>query len=106
MDSLLALSRCACVGTAAAGTEPGSVKDVFTCDAKASEANILYNMAATTGTPPVLARKVMVKLLYPIKTHTKTAMIVPAVSDWFNQMPCSSDVPILQLQDRSLKESS
>ena len=81
MDSLLALSRCACVGTAAAGTDPGSVRDVFTCDARANVAKILYNMAATTGTPPVMANRVIVRLLHPIKTHTKTAMIVPAVSD-------------------------
>lgn len=81
MDSFGQVSLCNCVGTAAAGTAPGSVKVVLQCDAKASAAKILYPMASVTGTPFVLARKVMVKEEYEIKTQTRTAMIVPAVSD-------------------------
>lgn len=80
MLSLLALSRCDWVGTAAAGTLPGSVKPVLTCDANANALMTLYHMADSTVIPPVEARHVMVKLLYEISTHTSTAMMVPAGS--------------------------
>ena len=80
MLSFCADDRCSWVGTAAVGTAPGSVKDVFTWEAKANAAKILYAMAAVGGIPPVTAKKVMVKALYSNRTHTKKAMMVPAVS--------------------------
>ena len=81
MDNFCADSRCSAVGTAAAGTAPGSVRVVLMCEDRANADSTLYPMAAMTGTPPVTAKNVMVKLEYAIKTHTSTAIMVPAVSD-------------------------
>ena len=81
MLNFCADARWTAVGTAAVGTAPGSVRVVLTCDASARAASILYPKAAVTGKPPVAASSVMVKLAYAINTQTRTAMIVPAVSD-------------------------
>lgn len=105
MDSLPCACRCRSVGTADAGTAPGSVKDVLACAAKAIIARTTYSREKTVGIPPVLARKVMVNAEYPIKNHTMMDIMVPAGSSRFSQTPCSSEVPMLQDQDMSLKSS-
>lgn len=63
MLNLVACKRCSRVGTAAVGTDPGSVKLVLIWDAKENDAKMLYKSAAQTGMPPVRARKLMVRAL-------------------------------------------
>jgi len=96
MLNFVCCRRCSSVGTALAGTLPGSVRLVLACVASASEDSTPYTTEAQTGMPPVCAKNVMVSAEYPIKNQTRQLIMVPAGSDWFIHTPWSSDVPTLQ----------
>jgi len=102
---LVLYCRCASTGTAFCGTDPGSVNEVLAWHDSAIACKKQYIMAKDGGTPPVLANSVTVIIEYIISSHTKAAIIDPAWSPEFIQIPASSFVPKVQAFGNSLKLS-
>ncbi len=83
MESLLWLS----IGTAHLGTDPGSVKDVLAWHARASMTRTLYIIPSMGAIPSVTVSAVTVTAEYIIRTHTRVAIMDPAWSPEFIQIP-------------------
>lgn len=83
VESLLWLS----IGTAHLGTDPGSVKEVLAWDERASTTRTVYIIPSMGGIPSVMVRAVTVTAEYIIRSHTRVAIMDPAWSPEFIQIP-------------------